>query len=322
MNSSDTPIRLEAADEFRETVLIAKKNLREVKLTACNRSNNYTSVCETLDNLNSRLSELKSGRGKLLDQIESAKIYEFWFEFPGYSGPNKGAAARLTEHGAIQQVSNVSGGTKGGLGGAAVGGLIFGPAGAIVGSVVGRKTTVKTDIQTVDNRKFELELGVPGFFWSTIAGPGAEASFRRFRDIVNARGTSPDDIKLLTAEQEEFVKREREHEASAKNSLTSAEKIVEQENSNYNEIWNKYKKLRLPILEDLKARWNRSGPIQKFFVITLGPIMMLALAICFLLSIMFPASVLKQLVFILLFIQIVILVSAAYTYIVKVRLLK
>ncbi|MGD0021794.1 MAG: hypothetical protein ABSC54_05770 [Smithellaceae bacterium] len=322
MKDLDTLKRLGAADGFRETVLSVRKGLKEVKQTAHNAATSYVTARQTLDAAAFHLRELKSGRGALLAQISGASIYEFWFEFVGYSGPAKGASARLTQHGVIQQVSNVTGKTKGGLGGAAVGGLVFGPAGAIVGAVARRKTIVKTNVQTVDNRTFELELTVPGFAWSTIAGPEAEAAFRMFRDIVNARGTSSDDIKAFIAKQEDFVRRKQEIAGAAGDALKSSDELVLQGKASYDAMWDKYMALRLPVLLDLRARWDRSGLLLRLITITLGPLMMLAWVVCFLLSVISSAPVPGELAPTIVSLWAAILVGAAIFYIIKVRLLK
>lgn len=171
-----------------------------------------------LSSAQARLLELESGRGAYLGSVGQAVLHEFSIDVPGYSGPVRGARARTTQHGDVHSVSDVTGKTKGGLGGAVVGGLAFGPVGAVVGSNVGRKTTVQTTVRTVDRRSYELEITGPDFTY-VVEGSDAD-SLHAFRDLVNARGSSNEDVPSMVASQRSVV---QQHEAMTVEASAAAE---------------------------------------------------------------------------------------------------
>lgn len=306
MTPQDMSRQIDTADDFRKTVLTARTRLKDAERVAYDVATNHSTALQNLDSAVLRLQELKSGRGRLLAETSDARIYEFWLEFPGYSGISKGATARLTQHGAIRHFRDVESQTKGGLGGAVVGGLLFGPVGAVVGVVARRKTTVKTNERTVDNRKFELELSASGFCWSTITGPEEENDFQDFCDIVNARGINSDDIKILIVEQESLLRHQQEIVGPAEDALKSANKIVQQEKGTYDAAW-AYAAIRLPLLLDLQARWTRNMLPILLVAIVIGP----GLLLC---GIFLGATIY--------FLQTAILIGAAVFYFAKVRLMK
>lgn len=187
----------------RECLSNTEKHAKDVAAKCYAVKLKYESACRRLD-------QLKSGKGPLLSKIGPASVYEFWLDVPGYSGSIKGVTARLTQHGDLQQVSEVKGTTKGGLGGAVIGGILLGPVGAVVGAVASRKSTVTTDIHTVDNRQFELEVVGQGFAWSTIK-QGAQylSSFQQFRDYINSRRSRDEDIQDAITTQQDIVESSR-----------------------------------------------------------------------------------------------------------------
>ena len=153
---------LDAAESLRLSVWNGRQRLRLANAAKRKAKKNLDLVRTSLKPAVARLNDLESGRGSILAELGPATLYEFWIEVPGYSGPVKGAIARLSQHGDIHQVSDVKGVTKGGLGGAVVGGVLFGPAGAIVGAVVRRKTTVNTEFHVVDGQlQLNWKLWVP-----------------------------------------------------------------------------------------------------------------------------------------------------------------
>ena len=278
MQITDPLERLKASDDLKQNLLISKANISEVKKLARDTvartqiAQSYFKAAEKL------LADLSAGKGGVLAEVGTARVYGFWLDVPGYSGPIRGATARLTQHGDVHQVSDVKGTTKGGLGGAAVGAVLLGPAGAIVGAVASRKTTVNTEIRTVDTRKFELEVIGPGFAWSTNAGPKSEYTLKKFRDAVNGRSTSNDDIQDAIAKQNDVVESARlalvhstEVEQAAAASLADALSL-------HDKIMAEYLELRLPLWQDLKARVSKSTLLFRILVVVIGPVLLMAWA--------------------------------------------
>ena len=276
MDSKDLVTRLEASEYFRPSVLSARQELLKACTAVSEKAKCEISARSSYNSSNSRFAELTSGRGSIIAKAGPATLYEFWIDIPGYSGSVKGAKARLTQRGDVHQVSDVKGATKGGLGGAAIGALAFGPAGAIVGAVVGRKTTVKTDVREVDSRQFELEIIGPGFAWSIVDGPDQAATFQKFRDLVNARGSRTDNVKALADAQSSIVARKHTDVKSAQAEYKSAFDFADQKQAAYDHVWNDYLIIRLPILLDIRTRWMRSNLLSRFLVTLIGPVILLA----------------------------------------------
>jgi hypothetical protein len=162
----------------------------------------------------SRLDSLKSGKGAVLANLyNTAIVYEYWIQVPGYSGTVLGATSRMSQTGDVHQVSlvqstsksGVGGAVAGGLGGTLVGGPLIGAAGAILGNNMARKTKVNTTVSQVDTRQVELEVVGPGYAWSTAYAHDALDAVRQFKDLVNARGSAPQDIDTQTRSQEARV---------------------------------------------------------------------------------------------------------------------
>jgi hypothetical protein len=275
MDHGDLVTRLEAAECLRPSVRSGRQRLRMARVAVRKAKKCEKSARSSLKPAVSRLNELASGRGSILAKEGPATLYEFWIDVPGYSGPVKGAIARLTQHGDIHQVSDVKGSTKGGLGGAAVGALAFGPVGAIVGAVVRRKTSVKTEIREVDSRQFELEITGPGFAWSTVQDPDKAATLQRFRNLVNARG-SHDDVEAVRDVQRSIVEHKLAEVKDAKIECQYSIDVAEGEQAAYDRVWNEYLAIRLPLLLDIRTRWMRSGMLRRFFIVLIGPVTLVA----------------------------------------------
>lgn len=207
---SEPAVRAHRKACLRREMVVAKLALAEAQAVEKLAGQRVQTARGYLDEGSERLESLVSGRGdQLATLFGDATLYEYWIELPGYSGPVRGATARITRDGSIQQVSDVTGTTKGGLGGAVAGGLLLGPVGAIVGSNVTRKTTVETKVRQVDTRHSELEVIGPGFAWSTRTA-GESDAMTRFRDLVNSRSIAADDVRLLVKQQADTVERLRQ----------------------------------------------------------------------------------------------------------------
>jgi hypothetical protein len=269
--------RIDSASRARAAVLTARQRLSAARIGSSMAASQHQTASRRHQASLSRLRELECGRGALLASVSAATVYEFWIQLPGYSGPVRGAAARLTQHGNIEHVSNVHGTTKGGLGGAAVGAVVAGPAGAVVGAVARRKTTVKTEIQVVDNRRFELEVSGPGFAWSTIGGPESEVAYRNFRDVVNARSSNQDDVHQMTAAQRRIVADAAAASGSAEAANQAASQSYAAEHLAYEQLWKDYAAIRLPILLDLSSRWRQISLVQRlvYSALAIPPLLVL-----------------------------------------------
>jgi uncharacterized membrane protein YhaH (DUF805 family) len=207
-----------ARKQHNAAVAGARKQNAVARSAARDAATRADEAARALSSAQARLHELEAGLGAYLGSAGQAVLHEFWISVPGYSGPVRGARARTTQHGDVHSVSDVTGQTKGGLGGAVVGGLALGPVGAVVGSNVGRKTTVQTTVRTVDTRSYELEISGPDFMY-VLGGPDAD-SLCVLRDLVNARGSSNEDVKSMAASQRAVV---QQHEAWAREASTAAD---------------------------------------------------------------------------------------------------
>jgi hypothetical protein len=216
----------------------------------------------------------------------------------------------------------VQGKTKGGLGGAVVGGVLLGPAGAVVGAVASRKTTVKTDVQKVDTRQFELELTGPGFSWSTVQGPAGEASLKKFRDVINARGSSTQDVQALASAQAAHVAALQADSSQAAVACESAASVVNDHAAAYDEIWANYAAARLPLGHEFRGRWESSGAAAKTAFAFVGPIMILAILVWLVVAAAVRSSASLSLGWRVGFVYLVVAVGALAVYVYRVRLLK
>lgn len=318
MDQKDLLKNFEAAEDQKNLVLFAAHQLHKAQAAAAESLSQYNSALKSFNSVSSRLKELISRRGAVLGRVGPATIYEFWIDVPGYSGPVNGATAKLTQRGDIHHVSDVKGSTKGGVGGAIVGGMVAGRDGAVIGAVLTRGTTVKTDIHQVDTRRFELEVIGPGFAWSTVKTSNYEYNLRKFRDLVNARGTHNDDIKLLISAQANVVSSKLAVLNDVEISNNSTMDSAKLKQDTYDMIRRDYLRLRLPIFQDIRARWIRSSKFRKVFAALLGPAVFLMWVVYLLITIAFniPKS---GTITGMIFIHIALLTGMAIYYLSKIR---
>lgn len=270
--------RIEAADVLRDSLRISEaevikfKSLAEVAAAQAHIAKSY------MVGLRNQLEGYCSEKGELLAEIGSVRVYEFWLKLPTYSGPITGASARLSQHGDVHQVSDVKGTTKGGLGGAAVGAVLLGPAGAIVGAVASRKTTVNTEVRTVDTRQFELEVIGPGYAWSTSGNPSLQNTLKKVRDAVNARGTNTDNVEDVTqaamTKKTEAIKDASAACDRATDISESAVLSLAASLASHQKNFDKYFDRRLPLWDDLRIRVSRSNIWLRVFLFFIGPILL------------------------------------------------
>ena len=285
--------RIEAADRLRPSVRSGKQRHHVARTAVDKAEKTVDTIKSSLQPAIVRLNELESGRGSLLAELGPATLYEFWIDIPGYSGPVKGAIARLTQYGDIHQVSDVKGSTKGGLGGAIVGGVLLGPVGAIVGAVVRRKTTVNTKIHMVDSRTIELEIMGPGFAWSTVQAPYRAHDLQRFRDLVNARG-SFEDVDAVVNRQHDIIECKLAELKDAKTQCQYSVAVADREQANYDRIWNEYLAFRLPLVMDIRTRWICSSMLCRFFIVLIGPVTLAAWLVFFLTATLYGNPTLRM----------------------------
>jgi hypothetical protein len=270
----DLVAQLETAERHRAPVLDARRRLVETTAASTTAAAGHQAALRSLEDANSRLRELKSGRGSMLLGASGVTVYEFWLDLPGYSGPVRRATADVTQHGDVHQVSDVTGTTKSGLGGAVVGGLLLGPLGAIAGLAATRKNNIKTTIRTVDTRQFELRISGPGFAWSKIEGPECGYALRELRDVISARGSSTEDLSFVTSAQIRVVDRKVSAAKNAEAAYRSAADVAAQEERAHNIAWEQYVGARLPLLLDGRARWARASWVGRSVAILLGPLIL------------------------------------------------
>lgn len=292
MDHSDLVARLDAAVSLRPSVRSGRQRLRMARDSVRKAEKDLDLVKKSLKPAVARLNELESG-GAILAEFGPATLYEFWIDIPGYSGPVKGAIARLSQHGDIHQASDVKGATKGGLGGAVVGGVLFGPVGAIVGAVVRRKTTVNTEFHVVDSRTIELEIMGPGFAWSTVQPPDKAHALQRFRNLINARG-SCGDIHTVVDEQHDTIEYNLNTLKNTKTEYQFSVDVAEREQASYDRIWNEYLALRLPLFLDIRTRWNHGSTLRRFFTVLIGPVTLVAWLTYFLIATLYANPSMKM----------------------------
>ena len=214
LSSPSVPVVAQDKNALKVTVADAWKSLRKAKQESANCLARLKSSEASLHEATNRLDSLKSGKGAVLANLYNmAIVYEYWIKVPGHSGVVTGATARMSQTGDVHQVSHVQSTSKsgvggalaGGLGGTLVGGPLIGAAGALLGNNMARKTKVNTTVSQVDTRSIELEVVGPGYAWSTAYAPDALGKVRQFKDLVNARGSAPQDLDKQTESQEARV---------------------------------------------------------------------------------------------------------------------
>ena len=267
--ASDSAISSQAADSVarvHQKSLLRQQAARAMELSGTSRQNaeqaasRVQTSSQALQKASDRLAVLESGRGMQLESLNGASLCEFWIDVPGYSGPVRGATARITRTGDIQHVSEVTGSTKSGLGGAVAGGLLLGPVGAIVGNNMARKTTVQTKVRQVDTRQSELEVVGPGFAWSVRQSGSESDKLSRFRDLVNARGACTEDVHALVEPESVRVEGLRRDLHALSLEYEAAVSCAGQANAAYEQLCGTYRAERCSPLDWMRAWASGARP--------------------------------------------------------------
>jgi hypothetical protein len=278
MDSQEIELRQDSAMLLRTDMRSKKISLKKANAKHREITSTVAVLGEELKYATSRLDELKSGRGKKLASAPDIEVFEFWLSIPGYQGSIQKAKAEMTLHGSLQHVSNVSSTSKSGLGGGIVGGLVFGPLGAAAGVLATRKNKVSTHVQQVDTRQVELQITGPGYAWSVLAHSGYGDKFRELRDLINACGSSLKSIQESIREQSTTVSLLQEKSAKQQSHLKLAAKEAEERNVAYEIAKNEFTNTRLPLLTDLKFRWECLSSFWQWLAILGGPVLLVILA--------------------------------------------
>ncbi|MBO0495315.1 hypothetical protein [Pseudomonas sp. Marseille-Q1929] len=278
MDSQEIELRQDSAMLLRTDMRSKKINLKEANSKHREITSTVAALREELKYAANRLDELKSGRGKKLASAPNIEVFEFWLSIPGYQGSIQKAKAEMTMHGSLQHVSNVSSTSKSGLGGGIVGGLVFGPLGAAAGVLATRKNKVSTHVQQVDTRQVELQIAGPGYAWSALAHSGYADKFRELRDLINAYGSSPKSIQDSLREQTAAVNLLQEKLAKQQAYLQLAAKEAEERSLAYEITKKEFTNTRLPLLTDLKFRWECLSSFWQWLAIICGPVLLIMLA--------------------------------------------
>jgi len=276
VEENDLLTRFAEAAALRRAVMAARLGYGSAQTALNSAGAGEKNSQKALQKAAARLAELESGRGAKLASIGQATLYEFWVTVPGYSGPVRGASARVIQHGDVQYVSKVSSKSHSGIPGGLVGGAVLAPLGlaplgAIGGVLATRKTKVKTDVKKVDTRQFELEVTGPGFTWSATYAPAFAGLLEGFKNKANARGSSTDDVKALALSQTERVRAIQSSSANAGAARQTAAAAMEEARAARTSAWNEYATARLPIADDLRTRWAKSGTSWRVIAALVGP---------------------------------------------------
>ncbi|MCY1429251.1 hypothetical protein D9M71_451610 [compost metagenome] len=181
-------------------------------------------------------------------------------------------------HGSLQHVSNVSSTSKSGLSGGIVGGLVLGPLGAAAGVLATRKNKVSTHIQRIDTRQVELQIAGPGYAWSVMAHSGYADKFREIRDLINAQGSYAKGIQDSLRAQTQTVSLLQEKSSNLKEHLEVVAKEAEERKLAYSEIKKDFTNTKLPLITDLKFRWECLPNLWQWLAILFGPALLIILA--------------------------------------------
>jgi gas vesicle protein len=278
MDNQEIELRQDSAMLLRTDMRSKKSNLNEANAKYREISSNVAILDEELTHATVRVSELQSGKGKSLASASEIEVFEFWLSIPGYQGSIQSAKAEVTLHGSLQHVSNVSSTSKSGLGGGIVGGLVFGPLGAAAGVLATRKSKVSTHVQKIDTRQVELQITGPGYAWSVLAHSGYAETFRKLRDLINAYGSSVKNIQDSLREQIKKVDSLKEKLTRLKAGLHVAAKEAEERKLAYDTTRKDFISTRLPLLMDLKFRWECLSIFWQWVAIFCGPVVLVILA--------------------------------------------
>lgn len=273
MDSQDIELRQDSAMILRARVLSSRKRYKEAQVSYGERKTSLEALQSEHDIALTRLHELESGRGTLLGSEGPVKVYQFWLELPGYSGPINGVLAQLDQHGSLQHVSDVSSKSKSGLVGGAAGWLLFGPLGGAAGVLATRKNEVKTNVRKVDSRQLEFLISGVGFAWSSVAHYSEIDKLRQLRDLINSRSSNSEDIQTLKQKQLLLVENFRKKMADVSSGLVSAGRAMEQRKNAYDKVWAEYSIVRLSLFDELKFKWQCLPKSYQAIFILAGPVL-------------------------------------------------
>jgi len=221
------------------------------------------------------LDQLRSGWGAPVAKVGPATLYEFGLTMPGYSGPLRGFSASSSETGTIQHVSHVTSKTTSGAGCALLGCLAAGPVGAVAGATMGKKNDVRTDVEVVDNRRFEIQIIGPGVAWSHVGNYQIEHNVRSFRDLLLARSTNTDDPQQLAVVQGQVAVAKAGMREAEKAKAQQADQRLREAQYAFETAWSDYEATRLPVINDLLQRWKRATVGRKIASVMFGPVLLL-----------------------------------------------
>jgi hypothetical protein len=276
-DSQEIELRQDTAVMLRNRLESSRLSLKESTVQCEKNLSSLEALRKKLEGALVRSKELESGRGLLLAGEGSIRVYEFWLEFPGYSGPIRGASAQLVQHGNLNHVSDVTSKQKSGLGGAVVGGLLLGPLGAAAGALATRKNEVKTDVRTVDTRQIEFQIVGPGYAWSTVVQFGLADKLRKLRDMIVSRGSVTETVQSLLQSEQAAIAELRIQAANSSHALQLTEQAKGQHKNACEEAWKGYQAARLPLWADLKFRWQCTSLVNQVIAILLGPVLLVVL---------------------------------------------
>lgn len=294
MENQEIELRQDSAMLLRARLLQQREFLKKSKSECQELKEVLNGLNQKLNSDTSRLKELENGRGALLCSKGKIRIYEFWIEIPGYSGSITGSKAKLTQHGSLQQVSEVSSKQKSGLGGGIVGGVLLGPIGAAAGVLATRKNEISTRVREVDTRKIELEIKGTGYAWSYVGELQDEEALRNIRDTINARGSIGESVIELQKQQEDIVRKLRVQLSNTESAVREKENIVNENVLEYEKAWLRYSAVRLPLLSELKFKWQCTSRPLQVLLLTLGPILLAVWAGVAIYSKLLPAPVIMS----------------------------
>jgi hypothetical protein len=319
-NASDSRDRLDQSDRYRARLLSRRGDLENVKkLFQLQKDATKTAVQEATA-ARIYLEQLDGGWGAPIAGVGPATLYQFWLEIPGYSGPPKGFTASSSQTGQVQHVSRVTSKTTSGAGCATIGCLAAGPLGAILGATMGKKNDVKTDVQVIDNRRFEIQVIGPGVAWSYVGNYSIEDSVRSFRDLLLARSTTTEDPKVLAAAQREVVAVKNRSVDLEYLKLNEVENALREASESYESAWAEYEGVRLPVIADLIARWKRSSLTIKSATLLFGPVLLVSWIMTIILAVK-PSAAYSSALLAAVLQFVVVLLSVVY-YRIEIRVLK
>lgn len=264
------------AERYRIRVGSKRENLEKAKVFYRHRQDAAKVATQAYESAKLYLEQLRSGWGAPIAWVGPATLYEFGLTIPTYSGPLKGFSASSSQTGQIQHVSHVTSKTTSGAGCATLGCLAAGPIGAVAGATMGKKNDVRTNVQVIDNRRFEIQIIGPSVAWSHVGNYTIEESVRSFRDLLLPRSSNMDDPKVLALSQEQVVTVKNRSTDIEYTKLQEADERLRGAQYAYETAWSEFEAARLPVVTDLLARWKKSNVGMKIASVVFGPVLLLA----------------------------------------------